>query len=227
MSRSEFHPPGTTPRPSSDGRSGVILMETILVLPILLMLLGGMFVAGDLMMGRLVAQEMDRSLAWRAKDRFGPSPFERDAFVHVIGPHGITEEPGLFAFEATGSGMGNRWSSVFAGRSDVRLDLPWWVALVNTQDAVMGDPAHPDRMESSFKLNSDDAGFTKAARSYVFRRREDSNGGERSAKASGLAWLGIAGDKMAGRAIGGATGGGHAAYNRNPNAILVSGDPGP
>lgn len=222
---------------AANGRSGVILMETLLVLPILLMLLGGLFVIGDLMMGRLVAHEIDRTLAWRVKERFSYDPsrpataFDESAFAHISGPHGIRDDPGLglFAYEATGSGMGSRWSSVFAGRSDVQVDVPWWVNLVNVQDAVMGDPRNPDRMESSYKLNSgDDGNFSQTARAYVFRRLRETNGGERSGHTREFPWLGIVGDNMAGAAVNGAwTGGRLGTYNRNPNAIVVSGDPGP
>lgn len=220
---------------AADGRSGVILMETLLVLPILLMLLGGLFVIGDLLMGRLVAHEIDRTLAWRVKERFSYVPsrpataFDESAFSHIPGPHGIKEDPGLglFAYEATGSGMGNLWSSVFAGRSDVQVDVPWWVNLVNVQDAVMGDPQNPDRMESSYKLNSGDNGnFMQTARAYVFRRKD--NGEARSGHTSVFPWFGIVGDKMASLAVGGGLSGGRlGTYNRNPNAIIVSGDPGP
>ncbi len=218
-------------RRPSDGRSGVVLMETILVLPLLLALLGGLFVVGELAMGRLVSQEMDRALAWRAADRFGPTDFDADAFSHVVGAHGITQRPGLHAFEATGSGMGNKWSSVFAGRSDVEVEVPWWINFVNAHDDVRGDPKHPNRLESRFKLTSTDEQFDQAARTYVFRRRDDSddkgNAYWRGKPTEALRWLDIVGDKMAGKTVSSESGGRTPAYRRSALAIAVSGDPGP
>ena len=213
--------------PAPDRRSGVILMETVIVLPILLMLLGGLFVIGDMLMSRLAAQELDRALAWRAVDRFGPTDFDDSAFRHIIGAQGITAMPGLYAYEATGSGMGNRWSSVFSGRSDVNVNVPWWTAFVNVQDAVMGDPDHPDRMESSYNLNSDGNGrFSQTPRTYVFRRYV--NGGEREKPAASFPVSDIVCDRMAGVAVNASWTGNHlGTYERNPNAIIVSGDPGP
>lgn len=221
-------------------------METLLVLPILLMLLGGLFVVGDLIMGRLLAHEMDRTLAWRANDRFSSSAFDENAFSHVTEFYRLRGMPGLFAFKVTDSEMNNYWSSVFSGRSDVEAHCPWWVALINTQDAVMGDPSHPNRMEDDFKLNSVDGDFAQAARAYVLRHRDyqmnltmqilmpyptpssyRSTGAPfwRGNTPSGLMWLDIAGDKLAGKAVNREwTGGGYSAYNRNPNAIVVSGD---
>ena len=206
-------------------------METILVLPLLLALLGGLFVVGELAMGRLASQEMDRALAWRAADRFGPKPFDEDAFSHVIGAHGITEKPGLYAFEVTGSGMGNKWYSVFAGRSDVEVEVPWWINFVNAHDDVRGDPRHPSRLDSTFKLNSGDGQFNQTARTYVFRRRDDSddkgNAYWRGKPTEALRWLDIVGDAMAGASVAVQPGGRIPAYKRSELAIAVSGDPGP
>ena len=64
-------------------------VRRVQILPLLLALLGGLFVVGELAMGRLVSQEMDRALAWRAADRFGPTDFDADAFSHVVGAHGL------------------------------------------------------------------------------------------------------------------------------------------
>ncbi len=225
-------PPEKDRRRSSDGRSGVILMETILVLPLLLALLGGLFVVGELAMGRLVSQEADRALAWRAADRFGPTTFDEGAFSHVVGAHGITEKAGLHAFEATGSGMGNKWSSVFAGRSDFEIEVPWWINFVNAHDDVRGDSEHPNRLESRFKLNSTDDQFNRTARTYVFRRRDESddkgNAYWRGRRTETLRWIDIVGDAMAGAPVAAAGSGGRIpTYKRSALAIAVSGDPGP
>lgn len=50
--------------------SGSVLMETLFVLPILLMMLGGLFVAGDVIHGRLHLQNVDRISAWSPDSRF-------------------------------------------------------------------------------------------------------------------------------------------------------------
>lgn len=50
--------------------AGSVLMETLFVLPILLMMLGGLFVVCDVIHGRLHLQNVDRISAWSPDSRF-------------------------------------------------------------------------------------------------------------------------------------------------------------
>lgn len=221
-----------------DGRRGSILMETILVLPLYLMLLGGMFIVGDLLMGRLLQQDMDRALAWRAVDRFAGG-FDEGAFKDAIGENGVAggeDLPELHAFNDDGgrTSIANRWLEFSSGRADVQVDTPWWANLLDVQDIMLGDPENPDRFQRSFKLNSVDDAFLERARSYVFRRRASSNATSgvwsRSSAAQDLAWIGILFDSLAGTAISGSAPPAESVskpYRRSPFAIAVSGEPGP
>ena len=66
-----FHlfPSRPAPSPGSVGRadrgvSGSLLAETLLVLPVYLMLLGGLFVVGDILLARIRGGVLDRTAAW-------------------------------------------------------------------------------------------------------------------------------------------------------------------
>ena len=212
------------------GRRGSVLMETILVVPLFLMLLGGMFVLGDLVMGKLLQLDLDRAVAWRATDRFGPDAFVNDAFKHAVGRDGVDKPPALHGYNDDNGSVrsGNSWVEFRFGRSDVQVDAPWWTAYLDVQNVMVGDE---DRFQSSFKLDSVDDKFLTGARSFVFRRRAQSNRSVRSGAAGALPWVEIALESMAGSAVPvraePAASSMMEAYDRIPHAIDVSGDPGP
>ena len=209
-------------------------METILVIPLFLMLLGGMFVLGDLMMGRLLQLDLERAVAWRAVDRFGPDAFVNDAFKHAVGRDGVEAPPALYAYNDDNGATraGNSWVEFMSGRSEVTVSVPWWTAFLDVQNVMVGDE---DRFQSSFKLDSVDDAFLKNARSFVFRRRFiQPDTMVRPVDAGSLPWIGISLEPMAGTAVRAqgrqslpAVSGYVAAYDRVPFAIDVCGDPGP
>ena len=238
------HPFDVCRRLSDSRRNGSILMETILVLPLFLMLLGGMFVLGDLMMGRLLQLDADRVVAWRAVDRFVPDSELHpdmsipDAFDRDIGRDGVDKKPGFVAYndDHETPHVGNVWTEFMSGRSEVIVDVPWWTAYLDVQNVMVGDK---DRFQSSFKLDSDNGEFVERPRSYVLRRRDSSQNWVRArmADAEDLVerfWIGIVFDPMAGTAVRTveskpipAPSSTKLAYNRIPHAIVASGDPGP
>ena len=60
----------------SDPRSGSVLMETVIVLPILLLVIGGLFILGDMAHGRLHLTAIDRAAAWGSANRFYEPQFK-------------------------------------------------------------------------------------------------------------------------------------------------------
>lgn len=159
-----FHgkPPAARPSPARSqkhGEAGSILMETILVLPLLLMLLGGMFLLGDLALGRLVTQDAGRYEAWSTCAKV-ELPESADVFK-------FAETERFFGFEkfySTGTDFsenkratGNSWGWGRMGYAVSKSELPLWSAWVNVQHDVMSQ--NGDRMESEFELHGEDSIF--------------------------------------------------------------------
>ena len=205
------------------GEQGSVLMETILVLPLYLMLLGGMFVIGELLLGRYLAHDIERTVAWRAADRFGPD-FNDGIFDYATGPNGVF--PGMY-MQLRGKEEGywrNNWLFTVGGRSDVVVGTPWWSNFVNVQ-GVMTGKGKDEAFEEKFLLNSSDGKFLDEPRVWVFRRQQ--NLGIREAGAGELPWVGIAYDHFPGTdaSVGAAPKPIMVPdYKRCPLAIVVSGD---
>lgn len=148
-------------------REGVILMETLLVLPILLMLLGGMFLLGDLVLARIVLQDAGRHETWlTVSTRAYPST--RDALEYAETDHAFhlekTESTGFMPPDGSGAG-GNSWGWGRRGFARGKSELPLWTALVNTQHDVMNGDG--DRMEDEFELHGEGSVF---AQSFDYHR---------------------------------------------------------
>lgn len=206
------------------GGGGSILMETILVLPILLMLLGGMFLLGDLLLARIVTQDAGRHEAWTTCARVEYKETD-DAFR-------FAEADKFFGFEkfySTGKdyadgkkATGNSWGWGRTGYAVSKSELPLWVGLVNTQHDVMSMDG--DRMEEEFELHGEDSIF---APSFDFHRiapeiAEDAGYDmdvyNRGAEAAAVEETAIAGDAHF-AIVGGPQGEAHGErtpYTRNP-----------
>ncbi len=200
-------------------------METILVLPLYLMLLGGMFVIGELLLGRYLAHDIDRALAWRAKDRFGPTAFDDTVFGYATGPNGIFPKIRMLARRKRSGYWQNRWLATFGGRADVKVDTPWWSVFVNVQGVMTGKPPSED-FEEVFLLNSHDGAFLDEPRAWVCRRKRDYTP-RRDAPAVSLNWNAIAFDHFPGTEASVGSDPGAIVipdFKRCPLAIIVSGD---
>lgn len=181
-------------------RIGSVLMETLLVLPLLLMLLGGLFILGDILLARLVSHDMDRTAAWvgggtvyrgdleksfgfalglDAGTAFGWSGLRLDK--SRLSPSGyFAKQPKDPSDSGNGGGggiHGNAWIDFYAGRADTEIGVPFWVPLLDVQENTIphADGTPPERTASLWKLHTDTTGFPDpAGRVALFRRRRQS-----------------------------------------------------
>lgn len=216
--------------PHNAQRDGVILMETLLVLPLLLMLLGGMFLLGDLVLGRIVLQDAGRHEAWLTHcTRMYPST--KDSFKFAESDHVFkltkAESKGFRPSDGGVAG-GNSWGWGRSGYAAAKSELPLWTALINTQHDVMNQEG--ERMGSEFKMHDDDSLF---AQSFDYHRIDagdaaalgyDMNAYERSNPAIGLEETLIAGDVKFARpgALKGDAHGQRTAYQRSPSMAALA-----
>ena len=180
--------------PETIGKAGSILAETLLVLPLFLVLLGGLFVVGDLLSGRILQHDMDRVAAWvgaslvfrgNLESVFSP---ELDAWTPVEDAPGPKLEKGLLpkgyfaqqpvdarpdaAGDGSGQLRGNEWIDFYEGRADVSVGVPYWASLL---DIGPGGMMSKTRTDKRFKLFRETTGFPDpSGRVGVFRRRRSS-----------------------------------------------------
>ncbi len=213
---------------ASDFRNGSILMETILVLPLLLMLFGGLFMLGDLIVETLVVQDAGRHEAWttHAMTRF---PETTDAFKFEESDYafklGLIYSAGLSMPEGGGSG-GNAWGWGRRGYAQASANLPFWAAFIDVQQEVMD--LDGERMKSAFDFHGADSLFAPA---FDYHRIGDHNaesvGYDANSYRRGVPVLDleeqlVAGDAKFARQGGpkGEAHGSRTSYSRNP--LLVS-----
>jgi len=199
-----FHsPPDRKPGPDR-GRSGSMLAETLLVLPLYLMLLGGLFIVGDLLLARIRGGMLDRTAAWlRPGGAFATgtiaghhrvwegtkTPFgwygmklgdPADSSISPIRSWGVKIEDN--AESDVGEGVptqGNRWVGFYQGVSFVSAGVPFWVFLLDSQQAVHPDESGSgEKTRSLYRVHEDHPGWSgsgsadaRFGRSYVFTRR--------------------------------------------------------
>lgn len=178
-------------------KRGSILMETIVVLPIFIMLLGGMFIIGDMILGRLTMHSMDRTVAWNGGGTVYHDALE-STFAESLGmdvSHGKgwsgvrfdksklplgyfakapLEEEQLGGGEEDVSLRGNNWIELYSGRADCEIGVPFWMPLLNIQ-ANMNSESDDQLLPELYKLHNDATGFPNpVGRVSVFRRRRQS-----------------------------------------------------
>ncbi len=159
-------------------------METILVLPVLLLLFGGLFVVGDIAHGRLHSLTADRMAAWSAGSRFenGRTNLVSRSFRH-LGPHtALTLEKAYADWYPDADGVrphGTEWLDFTGGRTDARVEVPMWAAVANVHN-VVNQRDQGEYLSSVWKLNvkggTDHASdYQEFDRQYVVRRAADSS----------------------------------------------------
>lgn len=239
----------TPPAPAARGRrSGTVLMETVLVLPVYLALLGGLFIVGDVLVARLRLSSMDRLAAWR-----GDSPHQasvRDVYAGRIAvpddpengfsmvlvdartwaldpaadPDGAASGGGAAAVELAGNG----WADLVYGRADAEVDVPFWVASANAPLLSDPDAAGRFRFQSRAVLYPGMAGG-ESGRVFLVRRRgtPDPAVPRRTATAAALAstWSSIVADPLPGLrtapSVASPPRDGAGTYVRHPVAVLL------
>lgn len=120
------------------GEGGSVLLEGILVLPIYLMLLGALFIIGDLMRARMKLQVVERCITWIGGDRY--SGHGADGMKKLLAAVGDTETApvtGLSVAELRDGDRlaGNSWLDAFMGFAVVEVDVPVWMRLANAHAA--------------------------------------------------------------------------------------------
>ena len=126
-------------------------METILVLPILFMLLGGLFFLGDRMLGMLVVQDAGRYVAWTT---YGRRAFPDPRFSFRFAESKGVFEMGLFYSvnyrHAQGeTADGNNWGWGREAYATASSDLPLWASLLDVQNAVMSMGDAPTKSKAT------------------------------------------------------------------------------
>ncbi|MBQ9726367.1 MAG: hypothetical protein IJV65_02550 [Kiritimatiellae bacterium] len=223
-------------------------METVLVLPVYLALLGGLFIVGDVLVGRLRLSSMDRLAAWR-----GDSPHQasvRDVYAGRIadpddpgsGASMILDEARTWALDpsadpdgtASGGGSaavelaGNGWADLVYGRADAEVDVPFWVGAANAPLLSDPDAAGRFRFQSRAVLYPGMAGG-ESGRVFLVRRRTapDPAVPRRDATAAALAttWAAVVADPLPGLrtapAVASPAGDGAGTYVRHPVAVAL------
>ena len=141
-------------------------METVLVLPIYMMLLGGLFIVGDVMLGRLVLQASGRYEAWathaKCEMEKTVSVFkyaEVEPYFHLEND-GADESPPYstgFRFTDGQRANGNMWAYARIGMTRAIVELPLWTAMF---DVPRGAPSTgQDKTESKNRLHADGSTF--------------------------------------------------------------------
>ena len=171
-------------------------METLLVLPLFLMLLGILFLLGDLLQGRLLQLSMDRTVTWLGGGTVYrenlEKTFSKDLGLELsdsrgwMGPRFRTDRlnSGYFAKQPDpGKGaegdkaQGNAWLDTYMGRADLEIGVPLWAPLLDVQRNMMasGPEQRVEPTPSLFDLRPETTGFPDPkGRAQLIRRRRRS-----------------------------------------------------
>ena len=234
----------------TDPRSGSVLMETVIVLPILLLLLGGLFIFGDMAHGRLHLTTVDRAAAWASDNRFAEPTFKDwFGFIPKTTALRIERVKGVeIVFDAKDTAgekkakaamlHGNRWLGFYGGYGHAKVTVPFWVGSANAHNILFGG-SEEDRFKEEYRLftySEQDVGgstekkagdYREFGRSFVAHRGAmpgGTNAFNRTAEVKDLAWLTIVGDSWCGGIAPSESMRGRAAgrnFHRHPYALLV------
>ena len=166
-------------------------METLLVLPIFIMLLGGRFVIGDLALARIRGGVLDRTAAWlrpggtvppgttiaahhRYWEGVNAGSFgwygmklgdPSNASISPIQSWGVQPEDTADAGSAE-NGVpthGNSWCGFYQGVSFVSAGVPFWVPLLDVAKSVYEDKNGEPRSPSLYRIHPDHPGWITGA----------------------------------------------------------------
>ncbi|MBQ7252689.1 MAG: hypothetical protein IJS32_08835 [Kiritimatiellae bacterium] len=166
------------------GERGSILLEAVLVLPVYLMVLGCLFIMGDLARGRVGLLEVERFLTWIGEDRFAghdaPSVKGRLA-AFFEGDSSGPADVRLFSPDDGGIVFGSHWASYVLGYGILNVPVPWWFGMANAEQVSRYGNADG---ELTFRDNYLLPGRGKTGvqihwRSALFRRLPAGTGGNR------------------------------------------------
>lgn len=185
---------------------GSVLMETVLVLPLLLLVFGGLFVLGDVIHGRLHLSTVDRMAAWTPESRFecGHTNIVARTF-RFLGLHtALILEKAYSDWYDSGDEKQLRcteWLDFTGGRAYARTEVPIWAAMANTHNVVNG-AANGESLSSTWRYHVRDGvgspvrEYADFDRQYVVRRTPDTivsadSDQVRTVNAAELGWFSI------------------------------------
>ena len=223
-------------------------METVLVLPLYLAVLGGLFAIGDIAWGRIKGHEIDRAVTWQgtalvASGSIAPY-FQKDLGVDAgaLGLMGLKLDSPPFAarflraetMETETGGAddavrmaGNAtWCDFITGGANLSVGVPLWVSMLEI-GAGTGEERVPvtNRLDA-FRVSTDGKGMGRA---FVLRPRPESLSADLRrapthmaafAQIVGDPWPGLAGRTDPSRVEEEAGEGG--SHVRNPLFVFVS-----
>jgi len=172
-------------------------MEAVLVLPLYLLLLGGLFIVGDIMLARFHLSAVERSYAWRGSSRVKGEPL-RPLLLEMMPDRHLVENKSIAAEakHAGGSpGVLNSFLHFMYAHSKGVVKVPFWIGMANTQQIINPEDAQPPSFTEEYELHNG-AAF---GRSYVVVRRAPGKGEEeydRTQKAEKLFFAHIVGDNQ-------------------------------
>lgn len=224
-------------------------METVLVLPLYLAVLGGLFAIGDIAWGRIKGHEIDRAAAWQgaalvASGNIAPY-FGKDLGVDAdtLGLMGLRFDSPPFAARflraetmkaETGEAddsvrmAGNAtWCDFITGGANLSVGVPLWVSMLEIGAGPGEERMPPTNRLDAFRVSEDGKGMGRA---FVLRPRPESlSANLRRAPTHMPAFSRIVGDPwpgLAGRTdpsrVEETAGGGDSFHVRNPLFVFVS-----
>lgn len=168
--------PGGERLRSGPGERGSVLMEGVLVLPIYLMMLGSLFILGDLARGRIKLLEIERFTTWIGGDRWQPAHAQDQILARLrLFVDTVTaplEDIRLNPVRQEGKFFGNHWIDEVRGYGVLGVKVPYWMGMANAEQVVW----HPEEgtemtfQESYLLPGRTDGTAIRQYRSFLFRR---------------------------------------------------------
>jgi len=120
--------------------AGTVLMETIIAIPLFMILLSGIFWIGDLLVTRQKLLIADRYVAWNKGLRYGDSGQTGSDDIHRLffsDRNGIPSETHKPDDPYAAVTADYDWSHVAQGQVSVKVTMPDWVeSMINSQRAL-------------------------------------------------------------------------------------------
>ncbi|MCL1856629.1 MAG: hypothetical protein FWF84_03170 [Kiritimatiellaeota bacterium] len=162
----------TTGSTGRAGRRGSVLMETVLVLPLYLTLLGGLFIVGDMLLGRLRLSAVERTYTWLVADRFDDvRPSLHATLQEMVPEDALPAGASRVSVKRTADGtyVENQWLHLAEGAAHLIVDVGWWTGRGNIHQTMYGKDGKPTAFDDAYPLFHGD---TQEGRAFVVRRKE-------------------------------------------------------
>ncbi len=137
-----------------DSRSGSILMETVLVIPLYMIMLGGIFWIGELMIARQKLVIADRYIAWNKGLRYDDKGQIDSGTIRKL----YFSEPGGAPLEnqRVTSSVGTiadtfDWSHAAEGQAKLDIEMPDWTRFMFNAGRAMYNSGEPDHKASGIQ----------------------------------------------------------------------------